>query len=91
MNIFVGNLSREATEEEIQQKFEPFGTVLSVKIIRDMFSRESKGFGFVEMSVKSEGQTAINALNTSELRGKPMTVNEARPREERPRRGGYRR
>ena len=91
MNIFVGNLSRETTEEEIQQKFEPFGTVLSVKIIRDMFSRESKGFGFVEMSVKSEGQTAINALNTSELRGKPITVNEARPREERPRRGGYRR
>ena len=91
MNIFVGNLSRETTEEEIQQKFEPFGTVLSVKIIRDMFSRESKGFGFVEMSVKSEGQTAIDALNTSELRGKPITVNEARPREERPRRGGYRR
>ena len=91
MNIFVGNLSREATEEEVQQKFESFGSVHSVKIIRDMFTRESKGFGFVEMSVKSEGMAAINALNTADLRGKPMTVNEARPHEERPRRGGFRR
>ena len=91
MNIFVGNLSHEATEEEVQQKFEPFGSVLSVKIIRDMFSRESKGFGFVEMSVRTEAQAAIDQLNTADLRGKPMTVNEARPRDDRPKRGGRRR
>ena len=91
MNIFVGNLSREATEEEVQQKFESFGSVLSVKIIRDMFSRESKGFGFVEMSVRNEAQAAIDQLNTADLRGKPMTVNEARPRDDRPKRGGRRR
>ncbi len=91
MNIFVGNLSREATEEEVQEKFQPFGSVLSVKIVRDMFSRESKGFGFVEMSVRTEAQAAIDQLNTAELRGKPMTVNEARPRDDRPKRGGRRR
>ena len=91
MNIFVGNLSREATEEEVQQKFESFGSVLSVKIIRDMFSRESKGFGFVEMSVRNEAQAAIDQLNTADLRGKPMTVNEARPRDDRPKRGVRRR
>ena len=91
MNIFVGNLSREATEEEVQEKFQPFGSVLSVKIVRDMFSRESKGFGFVEMSVRTEAQAAIDQLNTADLRGKPMTVNEARPRDDRPKRGGRRR
>jgi RNA recognition motif-containing protein len=81
-------LPREATEDDVKQKFEPFGNVLSVKIVRDMFSRESKGFGFVEMSGHAQAETAIQQLNATDLLGKPMTVNEARPRPERSRRGG---
>jgi RNA recognition motif-containing protein len=91
MNIFVGNLSREATENDLKQKFETFGSVLSVRIVRDMFSRESKGFGFVEMPGHSQAEEAIRHLNATDLLGKPMTVNEARPRPERTRRGGRQR
>jgi RNA recognition motif-containing protein len=91
MNIFVGNLSREATENDVKQKFDPFGNVLSVRIVRDMFSRESKGFGFVEMPGRAQAETAIRQLNATELLGKPMTVNEARPRPDGPRRGGRQR
>ena len=84
MKIFVGNLSREATDDDLQKKFEEFGKIWSVRIVRDMFTRESKGFGFVEMPVRTEATQAIQKLNTIDLRGKPMAVNEARP--ERPRR-----
>jgi RNA recognition motif-containing protein len=87
MNIFVGNLSREATEDELQKAFEPFGRIKSVKIIRDMFSRESKGFAFVEMPVKAEAEAAIKGLNATQFKGKPLNVNEARPKPE----GGGRR
>jgi RNA recognition motif-containing protein len=80
MNIFVGNLSRELTEEDLQKAFEPFGQVTSSAIIRDKYTGESKGFGFVEMPGKAQAQSAIAGLNGKELKGRPLNVNEARPR-----------
>ncbi len=88
MNIFVGSLSNDTTEEDLQKAFEAFGQVKSVTIIKDMFSRESKGFGFVEIQSKAEAQAAINGLNGTLLKGKALNVNEARPREEGRRGGG---
>jgi len=79
MKIFVGNLSREVTDEELKELFSEHGRVSSVNIIRDMFSRESKGFGFVEMPGKVEAKKALDNLNTLELKGKKLVVNEARP------------
>jgi RNA recognition motif-containing protein len=90
MNIYVGNLSNEVTEEDLKQTFETFGKVESVKIIKDKYTNRSKGFGFVEMASKAEGQSAIDGLNGKELKGKAVNVNEARPRtESRGRGGGY--
>ncbi len=90
MNIYIGNLSYEVTEEDLQQAFEAFGQVESVNIIKDKFSGRSKGFGFVEMPDKAEAQSAINDLNGKELKGRTLNVNEARPRtESRGGRGGY--
>ncbi|HEA68086.1 hypothetical protein LCGC14_1865870 [marine sediment metagenome] len=90
MNIYVGNLSNEVTEEDLKQAFETFGEVESVKIIKDKSTNRSKGFGFVEMPSKAEGQSAIDDLNDKELKGKALNVNEARPRtESRGRGGGY--
>ena len=90
MNIYVGNLSNEVTEEDLKQAFETFGQVESVNIIKDKYTNRSKGFGFVEMASKAEGQSAIDGLNGKELKGKAVTVNEARPRtESRGRGGGY--
>lgn len=86
MNIFVGNLSTELSDAELENEFAKFGTVRSVKIIRDMFTQASKGFGFVEMQIKLEGEAAIKELNTKDLKGKKIVVNEARP--ERTKRGG---
>ena len=86
MNIFVGNLASDVKEEELKEIFSKHGRVESVKIIRDMFSQTSKGFGFVEMPGKAEAQKAMTELNTYELKGKKLTVNEARP--QRDRRGG---
>ncbi len=90
MNIYVGNLSSEATEEDLQQAFEAFGQVESVKIIKERFSGESRGFGFVEMPAKGEAESAIEGLNGKELKGQTLNVNEARPRSE-GREGGGRR
>lgn len=90
MNIYVGNLSREVTEEDLRQAFEAFGQVAAVSIIKDKFSGESRGFGFVEMHAKAEAQSAITGLNGKELRGRTLKVNEARPRSEGGRGGGYR-
>ncbi|MBI2471090.1 MAG: RNA-binding protein [Planctomycetes bacterium] len=90
MNIFVGNLSHDTTEEDLQKAFEAFGQVKSVNIIKDMFSRESKGFGFVEIQAKAEALAAINGLNGTMLKGKALNVNEARPRPEGGRGGGGR-
>ena len=83
MNIYVGNLAYETTEEELQSIFEGFGRVDSVSVIRDKFSGQSKGFGFVEMAEKASAKAAIDGLNGTDLKGRALTVNEARPREER--------
>ncbi len=82
MNIYVGKLSYEVTEEDLRLAFEPFGQVESATIIKDKHSGQSKGFGFVEMASKAEGQSAIYGLNGNELKGKAIKVNEARPRTE---------
>ena len=90
MNIYVGNLSHEVTEEDLRLAFEPFGQVESATIIQDKQSGQSKGFGFVEMASKAEGQSAIDGLNGKELKGKALNVNEARARTERRGQGGGR-
>ncbi len=80
MNIYVGNLSYDATDEMIKEAFKSFGEVTSVRVIRDKYSGQSRGFGFVEMPQDGQAQTAIRGLNGKELLGKQMTVNEARAR-----------
>ena len=80
MNIFVGNLSRDVTNEDLQQAFHAFGEVTSANVIRDKFSGDSRGFGFVEMPAKAAAQAAIAGLNGKELKGRAINVNEARPR-----------
>ncbi len=82
MNIYVGNLSYEVTEEDLRLAFEPFGQVKSAAIIKDKYSGQSKGFGFVEMSSKTEAQSAIDGLNGKDLKGRALNANEARPRTE---------
>ena len=90
MKIYVGNMSYEVTEEDLRLALEQFGQVESATIIKDKHSGQSKGFGFVEMSSKAEGQSAIEGLNGKELKGRALNVNEARPRtESRGGRGGY--
>ncbi len=90
MNIYIGNLSYEVTEEDLKQAFEAFGEVESVKIIKDEYTNRSKGFGFVEMPDKANAQSAIDDLNDTELKGRTLKVNKARPRSEgRGGRGGY--
>ena len=88
MNIYVGNLSREVTEEDLGQAFEVFGQVSSIAIIKDRSTGISKGFGFVEMPTQPEAQAAIDSLNGTELKGSALKVSEARPR---PESGGRRR
>jgi len=89
MNIYVGNLSYEVTEDDLRAAFEEFGQVESVAIIKDKFSGKSKGFGFVDMPAKAEGQSAIDGLSGKELKDRALNVNEARPRTENSRgRGG---
>ncbi len=90
MNIYVGNLATDVSEEELRQAFEAFGEIASATIIKDKFSGESRGFGFVEMPSKDEAQSAIEGLNGTDLKGQSLNVNEARPRTEN-RRGGGRR
>ncbi len=90
MNIYVGNLSYEVTEEDLRQAFEGFGQVESINIIKDKYSGESKGFGFGEMPDKAEAQSAIEGLNGKELKGRALKVSEARPRSEGSRGGGSR-
>ena len=87
MNIYVGNLSYEVTEEDLQQAFEAFGQVESAKIVKDMYTGRSRGFGFLEMPSKAEGESAINSLNGTALKGRTLKVSEARPRNEGRRRG----
>jgi len=88
MNIYVGNISRTANEQDLKDAFTAFGEVTSASIIKDKFSGESRGFGFVEMPTKEEAEKAIAGLNGKDLKGRPLTVNEARPRTDGPRTGG---
>ncbi len=88
MNIYVGNLAYDATDETIKQAFESFGEVTSARVIKDKYTGQSRGFGFVEMSVQSQPQTAIKSLNGKELLGKQMSVNEARARADQGKTGG---
>ncbi len=100
MNIYVGNLSYQVSEEDLKKAFEVFGEVDTVKIIKDNYTGRSKGFGFVEMPAQAEAQSAIEGLNGKDLKGRSLKVSEARPRSEGrrggpkpggPRRGGERR
>ncbi len=90
MNIYVGNISYETTDETIRQAFESFGQVTSARVIRDKYNGQSRGFGFVEMPVQAQAQAAITSLNGKELMGKQINVNEARPRPNQGRTGGSR-
>jgi RNA recognition motif-containing protein len=83
MNIYVGDLSFEVTTEDLRQAFEAYGEVSSANVIRDKYSGQSRGFGFVEMPNDGEGQTAIKNLNGKELSGRQIKVSEARPRADR--------
>lgn len=82
MNIFVGNLSFETTDEELREAFSAFGELSSVTILKDKFTNRSRGFGFVEMPNQEEGQKAIQELNGKEMNGRALNVSEARPRTE---------
>ena len=83
MNIYIGNLSHDTTEEDLRQAFTSYGEVSKVSIIMDKFSGKSRGFGFVEMPTKGEAEAAMTSLNGQELNGQALNVNEARPRAER--------
>jgi RNA recognition motif-containing protein len=88
MNIYIGNLSYDVSEENLRRAFEAFGQVTSARIIKDKYSGQSRGFGFVEMLEQAQAQAAIQSLNGKELLGKQMSVNEARPRTDQGRSGG---
>lgn len=87
MNIYVGNLSYQVTDEDLRAAFESYGEVSSAKVIADKFSNRSKGFGFVEMAREEDGEAAIKEMNNADLKGRQITVNQARPRNEDSRRG----
>ena len=100
MKLYVGNLSFETTENDLQDMFEQHGKVTDVALMMDRTTGRSRGFAFVTMGDATEGNAAINAFNGKEVQGRTLTVNEARPREDRPRQfagggggggGGYRR
>jgi RNA recognition motif-containing protein len=88
MKLYVGNLSFQTSSEELQQLFAQAGTVESATVVEDRDTGRSRGFGFVEMASKEEGEKAIQQFNGTDLNGRNLTVNEARPREDRGNRGG---
>lgn len=88
MNIYVGNLAYGVTQDELRDTFAAYGQVESANLITDKFTGDSKGFGFVEMPNNSEADAAIKALNETNLKGRPLRVNQAKPRTDRPARGG---
>jgi len=90
MNIFVGNLSFETSEDDLRTAFAAFGEVKSINILKDKFTNQPRGFGFVEMSTDAESKAAIEGLNGKSMNGRTINVSEARPREERPAGGGNR-
>ena len=89
MNLYVGNLSYDMTDADLQQVFEEYGTVNKVNIIMDRDSGRSKGFGFVEMESSESGEKAVQELDGQEVKGRNLKVNQARPREESPRRQSW--
>jgi RNA recognition motif-containing protein len=90
MNLYVGNLAREITEEDLRQAFGAYGQVDTATIIKDKFTGESRGFAFVEIPIQTEAEAAIAGLNGKELKGRALTINEARPRTDRGRGGSSR-
>jgi RNA recognition motif-containing protein len=90
INIYVGNLSFDTTEDQLRELFEAHGAVLSAKVITDQMTGRSRGFGFVEMAEREEGLSAISALDSSEIGGRTLKVNEARPKGDSRRGGGDR-
>ncbi len=84
MKLYVGNLSFDTTENDLQDLFSQYGDVKETALIQDKFTGRSRGFGFVTMGTASEGQAAISAMHGKSVGGRPLTVNEARAREERP-------
>ena len=88
MNIYIGNLADDVSEEELAQSFEPYGKTNSVSIVKDKFSGQSRGFGFVEMSSNDEAKAAIDGLNGKNLKGQSLNVNEAKPKSDNRRGGG---
>ncbi len=89
MNIYVGNLLQTLSESELKEVFQAYGTVQTASIIKDKMTGDSRGFGFVEMPNRDEAMKAIASLNGKDLKGRNMTVNEARPRTDGPRSGGF--
>jgi RNA recognition motif-containing protein len=89
MNIYVGNLSRDVSETDLREAFAAFGEVATASVIKDKYTGESRGFGFVEMPNKTEADAAISALNGKDLKGRTISVNEARPRRDDRRGGGF--
>jgi cold-inducible RNA-binding protein len=87
--LYVGNLSYSVTDQTLEDLFTPFGNVRSAQVIQDRDTGRSKGFGFVEMESQNDANSAIKALHEQEHDGRPLTVNEARPREDRSSRGSY--
>jgi RNA recognition motif-containing protein len=90
MNIYVGNLSWEVTQEDLKEAFEAHGQVASANLITDKYTGKSRGFGFVEMPVDDEARAAMEALNGTDLKGRQLNVNEAKPRNDRGGGGGRR-
>ena len=88
MNIYIGNMSYDTTEDQLRQAFEGFGAVSTVSIITDKYSGEPRGFAFVEMSGNDEAVAAISGMNDHELNGRTLNVNEAKPRAESGNRSG---
>ena len=88
MNIYVGNLAYETTDEDLEAAFSEFGEITSARVISDRFSGRSRGFGFVEMPKDAEAKAAIEGMNGKDLKGRALNVNEARPREDRGGGGG---
>ncbi|KHE92628.1 MAG: RNA-binding protein [Candidatus Scalindua rubra] len=86
MEIYVGSLPYDVTEDDLKEAFTAFGAVSSVRLVSDKFSGKSKGFGFVEMPDNTEADAAIAALNESDFKGRDIKVNQAKPKEERPQR-----
>lgn len=88
MNIFVGNLAHASSEEDLRKEFEAFGVVSKVSVLKDKFTGEPRGFGFVEMASKTEAEAAMSALNGKDFMGRALNVNEARPKTDAPRGAG---